>query len=183
MWWAPALANASNCCSGRSIIRCTSSVTPRSRSASTAIGPIVIGGTKWPSITSTWMTEAPAATTSSTWARSWPKSAARMEGAIRRMPLPPSGRRSWRRSVAIRATLNWLEHAGPADVAFHDGGVGHAHDGGVLPAVGAHRCQLEPVQAVHAAVAARERGGAQPGFAAIGAAGAEIDLLGHRTAD
>ena len=35
-----------------------------SASASTTSGPIVIGGTKWPSITSTWMTVAPASSTS-----------------------------------------------------------------------------------------------------------------------
>ena len=46
--------------SGRSIIRCTSISAPAawtwSAIASTTSGPIVIGGTKWPSITSTWIT-------------------------------------------------------------------------------------------------------------------------------
>ena len=36
---------------------------PASAIASTTSGPIVIGGTKWPSITSTWMTGAPASST------------------------------------------------------------------------------------------------------------------------
>ena len=47
-------------------------------------GPIVIGGTKWPSITSKWITRAPASITSSTWAPSLPKSAERIDGATRR---------------------------------------------------------------------------------------------------
>ena len=38
----------------------------RSASPLTISGPNVIGGTKWPSITSTWITRAPAAITSST---------------------------------------------------------------------------------------------------------------------
>ena len=64
---APAAANSSTRRSGRSTIRCTSSTPPRSctwsRSASTISAPIEIGGTKWPSITSTWITRAPASIT------------------------------------------------------------------------------------------------------------------------
>src|SRR5919109_867469 len=84
---APARAKSSTRRSGRSTIRCTSS-TPsrpctRSRSASTTSAPMVIGGTKWPSMTSTWITRAPASITSSTCAPSRAKSAARIDGATR----------------------------------------------------------------------------------------------------
>src|SRR4051812_1588396 len=50
--------------------------------ALTASGPIVIGGTKWPSITSTWITGAPASSTIWTCSESRPKSAAKIEGAM-----------------------------------------------------------------------------------------------------
>ena len=49
----------------------------------TTIGPSVIDGTKCPSMTSTWMTRAPAASTSSTCAPSRAKSAERIDGATR----------------------------------------------------------------------------------------------------
>src|SRR5947207_6958246 len=69
-------------------MRCTSSIPPASwtcsRRPSTISGPIVIGGTKWPSITSTWITRAPASITSRTRSPSWEKSVARIEGATRR---------------------------------------------------------------------------------------------------
>jgi hypothetical protein len=72
--------------SGASIIRWTSTNPPASWTWSeieaATSGPIVIGGTKWPSITSTWMTRAPAAITSATWEPSFEKSAERIEGAI-----------------------------------------------------------------------------------------------------
>ena len=55
-----------------------------SRSALTTIGPNVIGGTKCPSMTSQWMTRAPASMTSSTWAASRAKSADRIDGATPR---------------------------------------------------------------------------------------------------
>src|SRR4051794_15999868 len=83
---APAFANASTCRSGRSIIRCTSTMPPRpftrSRIASTISGPIVIGGTKCPSITSTCITRAPASITSSICSPRREKSAESSEGAI-----------------------------------------------------------------------------------------------------
>ncbi len=85
---APASAKASICRSGASIIRWTSRTPPASwtRSAIEAAtsGPIVIGGTKWPSITSKWITRAPAAITSSSWEPSREKSAERIDGATRR---------------------------------------------------------------------------------------------------
>src|SRR5215217_1065196 len=91
---APALAKSSILRSGRSTIRCTSSAPPRSctssRSASTIRAPIEIGGTKWPSITSTWITRAPASMTASTCSPRRAKCDARIDGATR-----TSIRRSW----------------------------------------------------------------------------------------
>ena len=84
---APALANSSMWRSGLSIIRWTSMAPPASWTWSAiepaTSGPIVIGGTKWPSITSTWITLAPAAITSATCEPSIEKSAERIEGATR----------------------------------------------------------------------------------------------------
>src|SRR5215213_1780715 len=84
---APAAAKSSIRRSGRSTIRCTSSTPPRSwtrsRSASTICAPIEIGGTKWPSITSTWITRAPASITASTCSPRRAKLAARSDGATR----------------------------------------------------------------------------------------------------
>src|SRR3954451_5187111 len=85
---APASANDCTWRSDRSIIRWTSMKPPASctwsRMPSTISGPIVIGGTKWPSITSTWMTRAPASITVATYSPSRPKSDERMDGATRR---------------------------------------------------------------------------------------------------
>src|SRR3954468_20186454 len=82
---APAFANSSTWRSGRSIMRCTSAKPPASwiwpAIASSTSGPIVIGGTKWPSITSMWMTRAPASMTLAIWSASRAKSAERIEGA------------------------------------------------------------------------------------------------------
>ena len=133
-----------------------------SRSASTTSGPIVIGGTKWPSITSTWMTRAPASRTSWTCSRSRPKSAERIEGATR------TPRRS------SRATSDRLKHALAAVVALDDRRAGHAHDRRVLTAVRAHRGELVAVQAVDAAVAAGQVGRPQPRLAAVRAGGTEV---------
>src|SRR5215210_8972352 len=73
--------------SGRSTMRCTSSTPPRSctrsRNVATIREPIEIGGTKWPSITSTWITRAPASITASTCSPRRAKSAARIDGATR----------------------------------------------------------------------------------------------------
>ena len=52
------------------------------RSAFTTSGPMVILGTKWPSITSTWIQSAPAASTARTSSPSFAKSAARIDGAM-----------------------------------------------------------------------------------------------------
>ena len=114
----------------------------RSRSAATTSGPIVIGGTKCPSMTSTWITRAPASSTSCTCSPSRSKSAARIDGATR--------------GARQRAPASYLpQHAAAADVAHDDRGARHPHDRRVLAAVRAHRDELEAVQAVDAAVAAR----------------------------
>src|SRR5512141_635450 len=53
------------------------------RTASTTSGPMVMFGTKRPSITSTWTTSAPAASTARISSARRPKSAERMDGAMR----------------------------------------------------------------------------------------------------
>ena len=132
-----------------------------SRSAETTSGPIVIGGTKWPSITSTWITRAPAASTSPTCSRSRPKSAERIEGATR---TPPAARVSTA-LISSGCSSDRHQHAVAAVVALEDRRRGHPHDRRVLTAVGAHRGQLEAVQAVDAAVAAGKVRRAQPRLA------------------
>ena len=52
------------------------------RAASTITGPKVMLGTKWPSMTSTWIQSAPAASTARISSPRRAKSAARIEGAI-----------------------------------------------------------------------------------------------------
>src|SRR5688572_10027836 len=94
-------------------------------------------GTKLPSMTSTWIVRAPAASTVATCSPRRAKSAASTEGAT------PAG------SAATRS-LDRLEHRAPAVVAAVEGGARHAHDRRVLTAVGAHRRELEAAQAVHA---------------------------------
>jgi hypothetical protein len=83
MWSAPALANAWRYGSTGAIIRCTSRIFGVCRrSALTTSGPIVRFGTKCPSITSTWIQSAPAASIARTSSPSLAKSAERIEGAI-----------------------------------------------------------------------------------------------------
>src|ERR1051325_9613829 len=83
------------CGSGRSTMRCTSkNFGDRGRIACTTTGPMVMFGTKWPSITSTWIQSAPARVTASTSSPSRLKSADRIDGATsamagRRYPPPP----------------------------------------------------------------------------------------------
>ena len=69
---------------GLVIIRWTSSgsVVAR-RIAATTGGPMVRLGTKWPSMTSTWIQSAPASSTARTSSPSRPKSAARIDAAMR----------------------------------------------------------------------------------------------------
>ena len=76
------LAKSARQRSGSTIIRCTlSGFCVQRRTASTTTGPIVIFGTKRPSITSTWIQSAPAASTARTSSASRPKSADKIDGA------------------------------------------------------------------------------------------------------
>src|SRR4051794_37457534 len=131
-------------------------------------GPIVIGGTKCPSITSKWITRAPASITSSIWAPSRPMSAERIDGATR-----GSLRRSRIRSLICREPrrLGGAQHRCTAALAFHVSGVGHPGDRLVLAAVGALGDEFEAAEAVDAAQAAGQLGRAQPGLAAVRAGG------------
>src|SRR5918998_2877077 len=164
---APAFANSPTCFSGASIMRWTSryaSSGSDSRSAATTIGPKVIGGTKWPSMTSQWMTRAPASMMSRTWTARSAKSADRIEGA------------TWR---SARGTWSDLpEHGCLAGVAGQDRGLRHAHDRRMLAAIGAQRAQLEAVQAVHAAIAPGQVRRPQPRLLAVRACHA--DFGGHQ---
>ena len=84
MMSAPASAKASRKGSTGEIIRWTSNgLAVCGRSAFTTAGPMVRLGTKWPSITSTWIQSAPASSTARTSSPSRAKSAERMEGAMR----------------------------------------------------------------------------------------------------
>ena len=140
---------------------------PGRRSSSATRGPIVIGGTKWPSITSTWMIRAPAAITSSTCAPSREKSAERIEGATR---LRAKRSRARGRGV-IGGGFHPLpqmlaEHRVAAVLAHHVLGAAHAADRLVLAAVRALGDELEAAQAVDADEAPGQLRGAQPGLAA-----------------
>ena len=64
----------------------------------------MIGGTKWPSITSTWITRAPASITSATWAPSCEKSAERIDGATWRSPEEVAG---GHRALTPGASIEW----------------------------------------------------------------------------
>src|SRR4051812_695151 len=172
---APALANSSIWRSGASIIRWTSTTPPASWTWSAipprTSGPIVIGGTKCPSITSKWITRAPASITAPTWWPRRPMSAERIDGATR-------GSAS---SSRIRSLIAWnlddgpdlgrLEHRCSAGLTFHVSRVGHPRDRLVLAAVGALGDEFEAAEAVDAAQAAGELGRAQPGLAAVRAGG------------
>ena len=67
---------------------------------------MVIGGTKWPSITSTWISRAPAAITSSTWAPSREKSAERIDGATR---LPANSSRGEAAGRLVGGSLDQID--------------------------------------------------------------------------
>src|SRR6185312_917102 len=173
---APALAMSPTWRSGRSTMRCTSRMPPtswtRSARAETTIAPKVMGGTKWPSMTSTWMTRAPTARSSETWEPSLAKSADRIDGATRRS----RSRAACAGGVTLvpRAPLDLLEHAALAVVALDDRRAGHPHDRGVLAAVRTDRDQLIATHAVDAAVVARHGGGPQPRLPTAGAFWAEL---------
>src|SRR5579872_4571268 len=119
MWSAPALAKASRYGSHGAIIRCTSSgFAVCGRIALTTSGPIEMFGTKWPSMTSTWIQSAPALSTARTSSPSLAKSADRMDGAMIR------GRDTALSAIALR--LTWRGSGGNAAVACR----GRSHRGG-----------------------------------------------------
>src|SRR3954447_25977104 len=164
---APASANACTCRSGRSIMRCTSSTPPAPctcpASACTISGPMVMGGTKCPSITSTWMTRAPASMTSATWAPSREKSADRIDGATCR---PPNSSRAAGTISSHRA-----QHRVAAMLAEHVLSGAHPGDRLVLAAVRTLRDELVAPQAVDAPEATGQLRGPQPRLAAARARG------------
>jgi hypothetical protein len=94
---APARAKAPACSSTGTTMRCTSRLfAVCGRNAATTAEPSERLGTKWPSITSTWIQSAPASSIARTSSPSRQKSAARMEAATRvttaRAPGPPRRR-------------------------------------------------------------------------------------------
>ena len=163
---APASAKASMWRSGASIIRWTSTTPPASCTWSAiedaTSGPIVIGGTKWPSMTSKWMTRAPASITSSSCAPS--RAEVRRED---RRGDPPLGDQL----LVIARRSYGPQHRVSAVLAGHVLGGAHPRDRLVFTAVRALRDQLEAAQTVHAAEAAGELCRAQPGLAAARARG------------
>mmetsp|Transcript_13146 Transcript_13146/g.31149 ORF Transcript_13146/g.31149 Transcript_13146/m.31149 type:complete len:212 (+) Transcript_13146:534-1169(+) len=81
MMSAPALAKSGTRCSGSTIIRCTSrTLSVTGRRASTTRGPMVMFGTKRPSMTSTCTQSQPASSMALTSSPSFEKSADRIEG-------------------------------------------------------------------------------------------------------
>src|SRR4051812_7705269 len=171
---APAFANSTTWRAGLAIIRCTSSTAPASWARSAiepaTSGPIVIGGTKLPSMTSTWITRAPAARTSLTCSPRRAKSADRIDGATRR-PLNAS-------RFAIKIS-DVAQHRVAAMLADHVLCGAHPGDRLVLAAARTLRDQLVAEQAVHAAKAARQLRRAQPRLTAAGTGRALEGGLAH----
>src|SRR5215204_1097501 len=135
---------------------------------------MVIGGTRWPSITSTWMTRAPAAITSATCAPRREKSAERTEGATWR---PPKSSRGDAASgdLSVAASIgrsDGTKHRVAAMLAEQVLRRAHANDRLVLTAVAALRDELVAAQAVDAAIAAGQLRGPKPRLAATRAGGA-----------
>ena len=127
--------------------------------AETISGPIVIGGTKCPSITSTWMTRAPASITSADLRRrACEKSAERIEGAILR---PGPGQRA-----AVDGAHTSLQHRLAARLAAQVAVGAHPRDRLVVAAARALGDELVALQAVDAAEAAGQLGRPQPRLAA-----------------
>ena len=169
---APALAKSATWRSGRSTIRWTSSTHRRgSRRPATMPGPKVSGGTKWPSMMSTWITSAPAAIISCDLLAQ----AAVVGGEDRRRDVfrragssvAPAVARSWRRMHPNRH-----EHAAPHELQLTIAVLDMRTMVECSPQLGQTETQLEAVQAVDAAVAARQVGRPQPRLAAVGAAAA-----------
>ena len=127
----------------------------------------MIGGTKCPSITSTWITRAPAS-------QHLPDLLAQ-PAEVGRQDRRRDAHAAQQLACAAPYAHIGLQHRVAAVVALQDRGGGHAHDRRVLAAVGADRGQLEAVQAVDAAVAPGQVGRAQPRLAAVRALRPEVD--------
>src|SRR5918999_3899958 len=115
----PDSAISRNWCTGSSTIRWQSRTPPRSRTRGAierrTTGPIVTGGTKWPSPTSKWKTRAPASSRRSSCSPRRRKSAAYSDGSIstpRTHSLQPT--------VAMLVRLRQPEAAGRLDVLRGD---------------------------------------------------------------
>ena len=183
---APARAMSSMCCSGRSTIMWTSSRPPaswtqvgqrrhdhgpeRDRRDEVAVHHVDVdhAGARPRAPPRPAIRAARSPRTGST-ARS---AAGAASTASARAPSSDRGRRPSFRP------LDGLEHAAVAVIASHDRGAGHPYDRRVLAAVGAHRHELEPLQAIDAAVPARNRRRPQPWLPTAGALGPEFRLLG-----
>ena len=147
---------------------------PGRRSTPATSGPIVIGGTKWPSITSTWISRAPASM------HLVDLVAEAREVGREDRGRDPRGRETPRcdRRQLRPASASSGRNAGRACPRRR-----HADDRLVLAAVRALRDELVAAQAVDAAVAARELGRAQPRLAAARAVRARpIALRARRSA-
>ena len=127
----------------------------------------MIGGTKWPSITSTWITRAPAAITSVD-LRAEPREVGREDR--RRDPLAREELAAASAAVSsVAASISRqieLQHRVAAVLALHVLGAAHPAIVWCSPQFGALGDELEAAQAVDADEAARELRGAQPGLAA-----------------
>jgi hypothetical protein len=88
--------------------------------------------------------------------------------------------------IALLERSGRFQHAGPAHLTFHVGGVGHAGDRLVFAALGALGDEFEAAEAVDAAQAAGKLSRAQPGLAAVRARSPSQDIggaaagIGHR---
>ena len=140
---------------------------PDPASASTTGGPMLSAGTKWPSMTSTWIV-----------ARARGEHGADLLAQAREVGREDRGRDARGRG----RPSDRLEHRAPAVVAGVERGARHPHDRRVLAAVRAHRGELEAAQAVHAAVAPGQVRGAQPRLVAGRADVAEVTASSSLTA-
>src|SRR5580700_5423243 len=85
------------------------------RTARSTTGPMVMLGTKRPSITSTWIQSAPAVSTARTSSPNRAKSADRIEGAMMIDGIPSRG---LTRSASMEALPDLIAHAPPSDGAL-----------------------------------------------------------------
>mmetsp|Transcript_22958 Transcript_22958/g.78164 ORF Transcript_22958/g.78164 Transcript_22958/m.78164 type:complete len:247 (+) Transcript_22958:184-924(+) len=112
----PALAKSATRSSGSTIMRCVSStLSVTGRRASTTSGPMVMLGTKRPSITSMWIHSAPALSTACTSSPSLAKLALRMDGDTMTLFLSQAS------TLALLHTCRWPRRAARRGSATRDG--------------------------------------------------------------